>query len=478
MLDAESGQCLGLVQYPKTEMPIAAPQPGWAEQDPAMWWEYLCTATHQLLDQHPVDIAQIAAIGIAYQMHGLVLVDQAHKVLRPSIIWCDSRAVEIGETALSELGSKTCFTHFLNAPGNFTASKLKWVRENEPEIYRQIHKAMLPGDYIAMKMTDRISTTVSGLSEGIFWDFEDHAIAQKLLDHYDLDQNLLPEVLPTFSKQGVLTTAAATALGLRPNIPVSYRAGDQPNNALALNALRPGDVAATGGTSGVVYGVVDRLAYDPESRVNSFAHVNHQAGGPRIGVLLCINGAGIQYRWMKQQVAASGMTYEAMEEQAASVPIGADGLRILPFGNGAERVLGNQNPGAQINNLQFNRHGAAHLYRAALEGIAFSFVHGIRILQDLGLDLRVMRVGNDNLFQSAIFSNTIASLVGSRIEVLETTGATGAARAAGVAVGLYPDVATAMEGEKVLYTYEPGAEDAYREAYELWAQDLAQLIQR
>ena len=476
LLDANSGRCVGVVKYPEEEMPIAAPQPGWAEQDPELWWEYCGIATRQLLARYAVAPEAIAALGLAYQMHGLVLVDDAHRVIRPAIIWCDSRAVEIGKRAWEALGREACLQHLLNSPGNFTASKLKWVRDHEPAHYRRIHKAMLPGDYLAMKMTGHIRSTLSGLSEGIFWNFTENDLAHRLLDHYGLEPSLLPELVPTFGEQGQLTASAAEALGLRAGIPLTYRAGDQPNNALSLNVLRPGEVAATGGTSGVVYGVLARLAYAPPSRVNSFAHVNHRAERPRIGVLLCINGAGIQYRWIKQRVGAVGLSYSEMEARAAAVPIGSDGVRLLPFGNGAERVLGNRSPGARINNLQFNRHGEEHLFRAALEGIAFSFVYGVEILRDLGLDLRVIRVGNDNLFRSAIFAQTIAALVGSPIEVLESTGATGAARAAGVGVGIYSDVAAALSGERIQQTYLPPAAAAYAAAYEDWRRDLDQLI--
>ena len=473
LVDATTGKTLGAVQAPEREMDIMAPKPDWAEQDPEIWWQNACLAVQKLLKQTKTDPATVSAIGISYQMHGLVALDERGRTVRPSIIWCDSRAVGIGESAFRALGESYCLAHYLNSPGNFTASKLKWVKDNEPERFAKIRYFMLPGDYIAYRLTGEAATTVSGLSEGVLWDFSANAPAQSLLDHYGVDRSLIPPIVPTFGQQGRLSEEAAGALGLNPGVPVTYRAGDQPNNALALNVLKPGEVAATGGTSGVVYGVVDKLVADPQNRVNSFAHVNHQPGAPRIGVLLCINGSGIQYSWMRKQVAGDAVSYPEMEQLAATAPPGADGLCILPFGNGAERMLGNRTPGAQIGNLHFNRHGRAQLYRAALEGVAFSFVYGMQVLQELGLDVSVIRVGNDNLFQSAIFSTTIAQLMNCRIEMLQTTGAVGAAIASGVGIGLWADAGEGLGALQLERVYEPGTPDgAYREAYKRWAAHL------
>jgi xylulokinase len=486
LVNTETGETAAVVQHPETEMAMSAPQPGWAEQDPETWWEGLCSATQKLLAKTNAQAADIQGIGISYQMHGLVVVDKNQQVLRPSIIWCDSRAVELGNRAFHEIGPEKCLAHLLNSPGNFTAAKLKWVKDNEPSIFEKIDKFMLPGDYIALRLTGQAMTTASGLSEGILWDFVENSVADFALEYFGFDKKLIPGVAATCSLQGEVTQAAALATGLRPGIPVAYRAGDQPNNALSLNVLRPGEVAATGGTSGVVYGVLDKANFDAKSRVNGFLHVNHQPHpnhkspitNHRIGILLCINGAGSQYAWAKKNIGGGRHSYPEMEQAASQVPIGADGLRILPFGNGAERMLENRDPGAQLLGLNFNRHTSAHLYRAALEGIAFSFVYGIGILKKMGLDLSVMRVGNDNLFQSAVFANTIASLAACTIEVVETTGAVGAARAAGVATGIYPDIETAMASVKIMGRYEPVTERVgeYRGAYERWEADLEKAI--
>jgi xylulokinase len=474
LVDARTGRVAGAVHAPDVEMDMTAIEPGWAEQHPDTWWDNCAVAVQKLLRQTDIRPDHIAAIGISYQMHGLVAIDRAGQPVRPSIIWCDSRAVTIGDQAFHDLGSEFCLRHYLNSPGNFTASKLKWVKDNEPDQYERIRHFFLPGDYIAYKMTGEALTTVSGLSEGILWDFQNNGPATQLLDYYGIDASLIPPVAPTFGHQGTLTSQAAAALGLHPGIPVTYRAGDQPNNALSLNVLNPGEVAATGGTSGVVYGVIDRLAYDPENRVNSFAHVNHRSDQPHIGVLLCINGAGSQYRWTRRQVARDGVSYEDMERMAATIPVGSDGLRILPFGNGAERMLGNRNIGAQVLGLEFNRHDRAHVYRASLEGIAFSFVYGMKVLQDLGLNLSVMRVGNDNLFQSAVFSQTIAGLLGCRIEMMQTTGAIGAAIASGVGIGVWSNPEEALNRLEQVKVYEPeGRRAEYEAAYERWASDLA-----
>ncbi|MDN5212692.1 FGGY family carbohydrate kinase [Fulvivirgaceae bacterium BMA12] len=474
----DTKEVIDVVQHPEVEMEIAAVEMGWAEQDPETWWEHLCTATKKLLaGNNQVRPEEIKGIGIAYQMHGLVVVDKNKNVLRPSIIWCDSRAVEIGDKAFQTLGEDQCLQTLLNSPGNFTASKLKWVKEHEPELYTQIDKFMLPGDFIAMKMTDQILTTMSGLSEGIMWDFTSNKPASFLFDHFGLSEDMIPELIPTCGHQGELTEVAATALGLKPGTPVTYRAGDQPNNAMCLNVLEPGEIAATGGTSGVVYGITDEPAYDPASRVNAFVHVNHEVEKARIGILLCINGAGIAYSWIKKHMADQDVTYEDLEKMAQSIPVGADDLRIIPFGNGAERILSNKNVGAQFINLNFNRHKQAHMVRASLEGIAFSFIYGIDILKEMGLNIQLIRVGNDNLFQSTIFSQTIASLLDCSIEVVDATGAVGAAKAAGIATGHYRDLREANSGLKVVNSFQPNTDRRiYQDAYQVWKHDLEKIL--
>lgn len=478
LVDARSGRTLGVAQHPASEMPIQAPKPGWAEQDPESWWQHVCRATHQLLQQTGVEPKAVAAVGIAYQMHGLVLIDRNHHVLRPSIIWCDSRAVDIGRRAFQEMGEERALAHLLNSPGNFTASKLRWVREQEPDLYGKIAHLLLPGDYIALRLTGESTTTISGLSEGVLWDFLDNDVAQMVLKQYDIDRAILPPIVPTFSVQGRLTAAAAEATGLPAGIPVAYRAGDQPNNALSLNVLEPGEVAATGGTSGVVYAVTDKALYDSYSRVNGFAHVNYRPDQPRIGVLMCVNGAGIQYSWIRHHALEEGVGYPAMEQRAAAIPVGAEGLTILPFGNGAERILDNRDIEAQVSGLNFNRHGRAHLIRAALEGIAFAFVYGVDIMREMGLHVDIMRVGNDNLFQSRIFSTTIATLTGSRIEMLETTGAVGAARGAGLGAGIYASAAEAFREIRLVDTYEPAGEAGpYLAAYGRWQEALGKRLE-
>lgn len=477
LVEAKTGQVLARVTAPDTEMSMDAPEAGWAEQNPEDWYRYVVQATRDILARTQVQSEDIKAVGIAYQMHGLVLVDADHEVVRPSIIWCDGRAVATGDRAFQRIGRTTCLAHCLNSPGNFTAAKLKWVADNEPENYARTKYAMLPGDYIALRLTGEATTTVTGLSEGVFWDFKNDQLAKLVLEEMDLDENKIPRRVAAVGDQGKLTATAAKELGLRAGTVVGYRAGDQPNNALSLNVLTPGEVAATGGTSGVVYGVTNRLAFDPGQRVNSFAHVNHEDGAPRIGVLLCINGAGILHRWTKNLIGGDELSYGAMEAMANEVPVGCDGLHFLPFGNGPERMLENKNVGAHLLGLDLNRHGRAHVVRAGLEGVAFAFVYGMKVMKELGVDLSAIRVGNDNLFQSKVFSETIATLTCATIEVHNTTGAVGAALAAGVAVGLAKNIEEAVGRQEVLATITPGdGKAAVMEAYDLWEKSLNGLL--
>jgi xylulokinase len=473
LVNAETGKCVATAFYPKTEAPIISKQPGWAEQDPAMWLGNLKLATADVLSQAAeVNPKDIKAIGISYQMHGLVCVDKNLNVLRPAIIWCDSRAVPYGQQAWEHLGKDYCLPHLLNSPGNFTAAKLAWVKEHEPEVYKRIWKVMLPGDYIAMRLTGVTCTTVSGLSEGIFWDFAANRPSAELLDYFGFEETILSPVKPTFGIQGTLTADAADSLGLAPGTPVTYRAGDQPNNALSLNVFNPGEIASTAGTSGVVYGVIDQIKYDPLSRVNTFAHVNHTAANPRLGVLLCINGTGILNSWMRRNVVP-GLSYPQMNELAAKVPIGSEGVSILPFGNGAERMLENRETGCSVHGLNFNRHSQAHLVRAAQEGIVFSFQYGIEIMEQMGLKVDKIHAGLANMFQSAVFREALASVSGATIELYNTDGSVGAAKGAGIGAGIYRNTQEAFSTLERLEVVLPDHTDAYRAAYEAWKERLA-----
>jgi len=475
LVNTETGKPVAVVQEPENEMGMTALKSGWAEQHPNVWWQHICEAIKKLKNDQNIDAKDITGVGISYQMHGLVLIDKNGTPLRASIIWCDSRAVEIGNKAFVEIGEKKCSAHLLNSPANFTASKLKWVKENEPELYRKTHKFLLPGDYISYKFSNTINTTISGLSEGIFWDFKENNVADFLLEHYGIDKNLVPEIVPTFGMQAKVDANGAIESGLLEGTPILYRAGDQPNNALALNVFNPGEIATTGGTSGVVYAVTDSLSVKESARVNNFAHVNYEVTSPKIGKLLCINGAGIQYRWLLNNLNVA--SYQEMNDLASSIPVGSEGVSIIPFGNGAERMLNNVEVGTQLLNVNLNQHHKAHLCRAALEGIAFSFVYGMEILKSDGIDSKVMKAGNDNLFRSEIFANTVATLVDFDIEMYNTTGAIGAARAAGLHMGDFTSFGKLVEENDYVMTYKPNKnKEAYIKAYEKWKKELEKFI--
>lgn len=479
LLNVQRGTPVAKAHSPGQELEIDSIKPGWAEQHPETWWEHVVKATQDIFNQTDANPSQIAAIGISYQMHGLVAVDKNRNVVRPSIIWCDSRAAEIGKKAFEHLGADFCLSHYLNSPGNFTASKLKWVKENEPAIYEKIDKMMLPGDYIAMKLTGEVTTTVSGLSEGILWDFKQGKRADELLDYFGISGDLLPEALPSFSISGELSKMASETLGLVPGIPVSYRAGDQPNNAFSLNVLEPGEAATTAGTSGVIYGVSDKKNYDDKSRVNSFVHVNHDPSSPRFGVLLCINGTGILYRWLKQQLFPDiDITYEKMNQMAMQAPAGADGLVILPFGNGAERILENHNPGSTFIGLDFNRHTKNHILRAALEGIIFSMKYGLEIMNEMEIEIETVKAGHANLFLNPLFREMFVNINNISLDLYETSGAEGAARGAGIGAGIYSSKREAFSNLKRIIRIDPDPDKVrrYAEIWINWNKHLTSII--
>jgi len=473
LLDIATGRCVTAVTSPTTEMGMDVPQLGWAEQRPERWWQEVINATQQLRATYDFDASVLAGIGITYQMHGLVLLDKAGHVLRPAIIWCDSRAVAIGNEAFAGLGEEFCLQNFLNSPGNFTASKLKWVQQNEPEIYARIHKIQLPGDYLAYQLTGRMQTTISGLSEGVFWNFKTQAIAQELLDYYGISVDLLPEVVETFSVQGHLTAEAAQTLGLAAGTPIAYRAGDQPNNAFSLNVLNAGEVAATGGTSGVVYGINETTTADARSRVNSFVHVNSTPERPKNGVLMCLNGTGILNSWLRKIVG--NLSYNQMNTLAAQVPVGAQGLLFLPFGNGAERILENRPAAAVLHGVQFNVHGQAHVIRAAQEGIVYALNYGMDIMRDSGVQVRNVRAGHVNMFLSPVFREAFVNCGNVTLELYDTDAAQGAARGAGIGTGIYASPQEAFNGLARISTVEPtpALQAQYQETYAGWRALLA-----
>lgn len=473
LINADNGVCVGSSFFPENEMPITARKPGWAEQDPEMWWNNLKYALAGLMQKTSVDKESIVAIGISYQMHGLVMTDKNQSVIRPAIIWCDSRAAATGDEAFEKIGKERCLESLLNSPGNFTASKLKWVKNNEPHLFDKLDKIMLPGDYIAMRLTGEAKTTISGLSEGIMWDFKTNRPSEIIFDFFGFDTKIIPEIVPVFSVQGELTTKAADELNLKPNTKVSYRAGDQPNNAFSLNVLNPGEIAATAGTSGVVYGVSEEIRHDPQSRVNTFAHVNHTPENPRLGVLLCINGTGILNAWLRRMISGN-LTYDEMNMMAEAIPSGSEGLTVLPFGNGAERILNNRDTGAVFAGINFNIHKEGHLIRAAQEGIVFSFKYGMDIMKETGISPSVIRAGMSNMFLSPLFCDTLAGISGSVIELYNTDGSAGAALGAGIGCGYYSSYKEAFSNLKKIKTIEPDSSrsEEYLNAYENWKTNL------
>ncbi|WP_026952650.1 xylulokinase [Algoriphagus mannitolivorans] len=474
LLDADTGKAIASKAFPEEEMPILAPETGWAEQDPEMWWSYVKESTAYIFKKAGVKKGELKGIGIAYQMHGLVCVDKDQNVLRPSIIWCDSRAVEIGEKAFQGLGQDYCLPHLLNSPGNFTASKLRWVIENQPEIASKIHKIMLPGDFIAMKLTGEILTSETGLSEGIFWDFKENGLSQKLLSQMEIPQEWIPTVVPSFSLQGKVTAKASQETGIEAGVPISYRAGDQPNNAFSLQVLKPGELATTAGTSGTVYGVSDQPLYDPKSRVNTFVHVNHSQKSPSYGVLLCVNGTGILNSWLKRLMGGSRISYEEMNSLGAAAGMGSEGLVFIPFGNGVERIMQNKPVGAHLLGLDLLKHDKRHVIRAAQEGIVSALTYGFRIMKEMGMNLQTVKAGHANMFLSPLFRKTFVHMNRVNLELYDTDGAQGAARGAGIGAGVFQSESEAFQGLELLETLEPNQNffEPYEEVYQHWESQL------
>lgn len=476
LFDADQGKAIGKATFPKTEQPIEAPQPGWAEQDPETWWNNFKKGYHQIITEHSINPKEISAIGITYQMHGLVVIDEQQNVLRKSIIWCDSRAVDIGSEAFTGIGEEQCLQSLLNSPGNFTASKLSWVKQHQPELYGKVHKFMLPGDYFALKLSGRATTTATGLSEGVFWNFPEERVSDEVLDYFGFSSDMVSDIVPAIGEQVSVSDAMADELGLNPGVKVTYRAGDQPNNAFSLNVLEPGQIAATAGTSGVIYAVSDKDVYDPQSRINTFMHVNNQPGRKRNGILICVNGTGILYSWLKHflNTGSEGITYSSMNEIAREAPIGSEGVQFYPFGNGAERILENQLLNANLMNLDFNRHQSPHIIRAAMEGITYALNLGFDILKNNDVAYDTIRAGHANLFLSPTFRSIFANVTESVVELYDTDGSVGAARGAALGAGFYHSPEEAFASLQRVDRTEPQQVmiDQYKEFYASWKEKL------
>ncbi len=475
-VDAASQITLASVQYPETEAEIISLKPGWAEQDPETWWDFMQKAILKANASGKYNPKDITAIGIAYQMHGLVLVDKEGELIRNSIIWCDSRAVDIGEEANKTIGHEFNLVHHLNSPGNFTASKLAWVKANEPGKYAKIDTVMLPGEYIAFKFTGQKTTTNSSLSEGIFWDFKENRLSPYILNHFGFSDEMFPEIKPVFGNHGEVSQAVCTTLGFAKGVQVTYKAGDQPNNAFSLNVLEPGEVAATAGTSGVIYGVADSLVYDQQSRVNTFAHVNHSKEKIRTGVLLCINGTGILYSWAKR-LMGKDLNYSEVNRLSSSIPLGSEGLSILPFGNGAERILNNKVLGSSIEGIDFNRHTASHIYKAIQEGLAFAFRYGLDIMRENGMQPSVIKAGHSNLFLSEVFQEDFVGATGVAVKLYNNDGSVGAALGAGIGAGYYKDSSEAFKAIEKIAEIQPENTEQYDELYQKWKETLNNKLQ-
>lgn len=476
LFDAEKGKVISSVTHPKVELQIQAPQQGWAEQDPNLWWNNFVEAFSLLTKKSGISPQTIQAIGISYQMHGLVLVDKNLEVLRASIIWCDSRAVEVGNTAFNSLGDDYCLPHLLNSPGNFTASKLAWVKQNEPEVYERAYKFMLPGDYIAMRLTGKATTTETGLSEGVFWDFKERKVSQRLLDEFGISKALIPKIVPAIGEGVPVQQSICEEFGFSSNVKITYRGGDQPNNAFSLNVLNPGEIAATAGTSGVIYAVTDKNAYDKKSRINSFLHVNDTIDAARNGILICINGTGILYSWLKKLLNSGNgnIDYENMNDMVIAVQPGSEGLTCLPFGNGAERIFENRIIGSHLLNLDFNRHETSHILRASLEGIVYALNLGFEMLADLDIPQNTIRAGHANLFLSKSFREIFVNVTGTRLEIYDTDGAAGAARGSALGSGFYSTPEEAFSNLERLDVIEPDEKlvEIYKDLFNEWQETI------
>lgn len=418
----EDGVILASATAPaSSERAINSPNPNWAEQNPEDWWE---DAQQAILNLPLEARLQVEAIGIAYQMHGLVLVDSQFQPVRPSIIWCDGRNIQESQILAESLGLDALENRLLNKPGTLTLAKLAWVAEHEPETLAKAHTFGLPGDFIAYKLTGEWSTTKSGYSEMVGWDFGASIPFEEGFRKAGWKLPL-PEARPNLEEGAPIQKVIAEKLGLPPSARVTYRAGDQPNNAFGLGVLQQGETAISAGTSGVLYGIGDSSPGLHEG-INRFLHVNSQ-----IGVLMCLNGVGsalafARRTWFQNQ------SYEALSELASQAnPENCP--YFFPFGNGAERIL-SERAFSGFTELDFNRHNLPELARSVFEGIAFAYRLGSEKMEKAGCLSKVVNGTESGLLKSSFFAQLLANELQVELILSEGDGSTAAAR--GAALGI------------------------------------------
>jgi len=449
-----------------TPQPISTPKPLWSEQNPADWWNGMVAAIRAVLDEAGA-AADVAAIGLTGQMHGLVCLDANGQVLRPSILWndqrtqaeCDAITAKIGARRLIELTGNRALT-------GFTAPKILWVRNHEPDVYARIAHILLPKDYIRFKLTGEYATDLADGSGMLLMDVASRRWSQDVLAELDIPPAWMPAVYEGPGVTGYVSAAAAQETGLKAGIPVVAGGGDQSAQAVGVGAVTPGVVALTVGTSGVVFAPLGSYAYEPEGRLHAFCHAV-PGRWHFMGVMLSAAGSLQWYR----DALAPGVSFDALTAEAADVPPGSDGLQFLPYLSGERTPHPDPLARGAFVGLTV-RHTRGHLTRAVLEGVSFGLRDGFELIKqsEAGRVIRQVRVSGGGA-KSPLWRQILADVLGAPLVTVEALegAAYGAALLAGVGVGVWPDVEAATSSVQLGEAVSPGPNAAaYERAYSIY----------
>ena len=461
-----------VASYATEHAPFQSAFPGWAEQDPEDWWRATQQAIRAVLVAAACKPADIDAIGLTGQMHGAVLLDAEGNVLRPSLIWCDTRSAPQCDWLHATLGRERVIELTCNpALPNFTLTKILWVREHEPQVFARIARILCPKDYIRFRLSGVYAMDVQEASGTLLLDVTHRRWSQPMAEASGVPMEWLPQLFESAEICAALSTPAAAATGLQAGTPIVAGAGDQGAGAVGMGILKPGSVSATIGTSGVVFAATDQPVRDPLGRLHTFCH----AVAGRWHVMGVTQAAGLSLRWFRDAISA-GMqgapaSYEQLMALAASAPAGSDGVFWAPYLFGERTPHLDPEVRAAFIGLSAS-HGQAHLVRAVLEGVAYSLRDTFTLFGELGIPVRGVRLGGGGA-RGPLWRQIQADVYGRAVEILtaEEGAAYGAALLAGVGAGAWPNVDTACESSiRVAETIQPDADarDVYERGYQIY----------
>jgi xylulokinase len=465
LLVDENGSVVATATSPHT---LQTPKPLWSEQDPREWWQASSAAIRSVLQQSGLDGESVAAVGLTGQMHGLVLLDGQGQVLRPAILWNDQRT----QTQCDEIHRRLGRARFIQITGNvaltgFTAPKILWVQQNEPELYAQAQHVLLPKDFIRYKLTGEFAMDKADGAGTVLFDLKQRTWSAEVLAALGIPAGWMPPTFEGPQFTGVVNSEAAAATGLKAGTPVAAGGGDQAAQAVGVGAVEPGVVALTVGTSGVVFATTPSALVEPEGRLHAFCHAV-PGMWHFMGVMLSAAGSLQWYR----DTLAPGKSFDDLLREAGPVPAGSEGLQFLPYLSGERTPHPDPLARAAWVGLTL-RHGRGHMTRALLEGVSFGLKDIFNLIQNAGLGAISQVRASGGGTKGALWRQILASVLEAELVTVNTSegAAFGAALLAGVGAGAWASVPAACAvAVKITGSTppDPAQVSAYRKAYPLY----------